>query len=188
MVKMILDMSMSLDGYISGLSGQSSGLHDWFYHRNDLRNAQIIDEMVLGTGAIVMGRRTYELGDHMDGFVHNPFRVPHFVLTHSTPERPAKGNTRFVFVTDGTHSAAVQAKEAAGGRSVIIMGGAHTARQYIEAGLIDEIHIHIVPVLLGGGVRLFESNIGGDGGSYPLEVIQVVEAPGVTHVKYRVVK
>jgi dihydrofolate reductase len=113
-----------------------------------------------------------------------PFHTPVFVLTHHKREPLEKqGGTTFFFVTDGIESALEQAKEAAGGKDVSLGGGANAAQQYLAAGLLDELQLNVVPVLLGDGTRLFD-NIAG--AKAKLEPIRVVEAPGVTHLKYRV--
>lgn len=185
MRKAVLDLNMSLDGYIAGTNHESAGLHDWFFNSNELSDSVIIDELISTTGAIIMGKRTYDLGDQMNGFVHNPFRVPHFVLTHHAPERPANGSTEFVFVTNGLEDALSQAIQAAESREVVIMGGANIAQQFIRARLLDEIQLHIVPIILGNGIRLFDQL-----GEQPikLEPMRVVEAPEITHMRYRVIR
>ena len=112
-----------------------------------------------------------------------PFHTPVYVLTHHARDPvEMKGGTTFVFVTDGIESALRQAEEAAGGRDVRIGGGASTIRQYLAAGLVDEFELHVVPILLGGGERLLDGV-----GDLRLEQVRVIEAPGVTHLKYRVV-
>jgi dihydrofolate reductase len=113
-----------------------------------------------------------------------PFGVPVFVLTHHARETVEKqGGTTFTFVTDGPEAALERAREAAGDRNVAVAGGASVVQQYLRAGLLDEIQLHVVPLLLGSGVRLFD-------GLDPLQLegIRVVESPAVTHLKYRVVK
>lgn len=107
------------------------------------------------------------------------------VLSHTVPEKLARGETAFTFVTDGPESVLTQAKAAAGDKNVVIGGGVHTAQQFISAGSIDELQIHLVPVLLGEGLRLFDS-IGGK--LVKLEKTRVVDAPDVTHLTFRVVK
>jgi dihydrofolate reductase len=115
-----------------------------------------------------------------------PFHGPVFVLTHH-PREPVEmqGGTTFTFVTDGIESALEQARRAAGGQDVALGGGADVAQQYLAAGLIDEMQIHLVPVLLGDGTRLFDNL---EGATVKLEQVRAIEAPGVTHLKYRVVK
>jgi dihydrofolate reductase len=114
-----------------------------------------------------------------------PFRHPVFVLTHHARETQSlQGGTTYAFVTDGIESALAQAREAAGGKDVAVAGGADVAQQYLAAGLLDELQVHVAPVLLGGGTRLF-----GDGATGRLERVRVVESPsGATHIRYRPVK
>jgi len=184
MGKVILDMSMSVDGFIAGLNDEDGGLHDYFFSPSG-DTAQVVEEGIKTTGAIIMGRRSYDLGDQFDGFVSTPYKVPHFVLSHHIPEKLAKGETAFTFVTDGPESALTQAKAAAGDKNVVVGGGAHTAQQFISTESIDELQIHLVPVLLGEGLRLFDY-IGGK--PVKLEKTSVVDAPDVTHLTFRVVK
>ena len=184
MGKVIVDMSMSLDGFIAGPNDEDGELHDYFFSPSG-DTAKVVEEGIKTTGAIIMGRRSYDLGDQFDGFVSTPYKVPHFVLSHTVPEKPAKGETAFIFVADGIESALTQAKAAAGDKDVVIGGGAHTAQQFISAGSIDELQIHLVPVLLGEGLRLFD-HIGGK--LVHLEKTSGVDAPDVTHLTFRVVK
>ena len=151
----------------------------------------VIEEALDNVGATVMGRKMFGGGpgpwgdDPWDGWWGDdpPFHTPVFVLTHHEREPLEKeGGTSFTFVTDGIESALEQAKEAAGGKDVSLGGGADVAQQYLAAGLIDELQLNVVPVLLGGGTRLFENLGGADLG---LEQVRAVEAPGVTHLKYR---
>jgi dihydrofolate reductase len=132
----------------------------------------------------VLGRRMFE---NADGWGDNPpFHVPVFVLTHEPREQLAKdGGTTFTFVTDGIESALQQAKAAAGEKDVAIAGGANTIQQFLRAGLIDQVQIHIAPLLLGGGIRLFD-NLGT--GEIEVERTRVIESPNVTHLKFRIVK
>jgi dihydrofolate reductase len=180
----ILDMAMSLDGFISGPNGEDHGLHDYFFSPAG-PTAEVIEEGFKTTGTIIMGRRAYDIGAAQDGFVDDPYQVPNFVLTHHIPERVARGAAAFIFVTDGIESALAQAKAASGNKNVVVGGGANIAQQYLKAALLDEIQIHLVPVLLGRGVRLFDHL-----GTEPIELEQtrVVEAPGVTHLRFRVIK
>jgi len=181
MAKVLLDMAVSLDGFVAGPNDELGGLHDWFFSP---AGAEAVEESVRNTGAIVIGRRVYDQGDRMDGFAHSPYAAEHFVVTHEAPDRAAKGEMKFTFV-DNVRDAIEQAKEAAGDRNVAIGGGASVARQSLAAGLVDEIQIHLVPVLLGEGIRLFGDPIAG---SIALEKTRVVDAPGVTHITYRVLK
>lgn len=176
---------MSVDGVIGGSGVDTERLlHEWFFAPSE-QNAEIIDELRDTIGAVVMGRRTYDEGAEADGFVDNPYPVDHFVLTHDAPETAAKGETSFTFVSDGVESALTQADEAAGDDDVCVMGGAETIQQYLEAGLIDEICIHLVPVLLGDGIRLFETM---DPAHIELEPTRVVESPEVSHLWFDIVE
>jgi dihydrofolate reductase len=185
MSKIILDMAISVDGFVAGLNNEDHGLHDYFFEPSK-QTAAVIEEGFAITGAIVMGRRSYDLGASQGGFEDNPYDVPTFVLTSEAPRQIATGAESFVFVTDGIESALRQAKSAVNGsRDVVIGGGAATAQRAIKAELIDEIHLHIVPVLIGEGIRLFEYNAKTP---IQLESISVLHAPDATHFKYRVIR
>jgi len=206
-------ISISLDGYAAGpnqgtehpLGEGGDQLHEWAYNldrwleehgrEGGVTNASsaVMDEAIAGVGADVMGRGMFGGGPgpwpedpSWDGWWGEdpPFHVPVFVLTHH-PREPLemKGGTTFHFVTDGIESAVAQAREAAGDRDVTIAGGADTIQQTLRAGLLDELEIHLTPAILGGGERLLE-NVG----EARFEPARVVEAPGVTHLKYRIVK
>lgn len=182
MGKVLLDMAVSLDGFIAGPNDEPDRLHDWFFSPSGV---EAVDESVGDTGAIVLGRRTYDQGDRLDAFTDSPYKVEHFVLTHDAPERAAEGEMTFTFVTDGIVSAIERAKAISGEKNVAVGGGASVAQQCLKAGLVDGIQVHLVPVLLGEGVRLFE-HLGPE--QIELERTRVVEAPGVTHLMYRIVK
>jgi len=135
------------------------------------------------SGAVIVGKRMF---DNAHGWGDEPpFGKPVFVLTHTAREPLTKGDTTFTFVTDGIESAVEQAKAAAGGEDVSIGGGASTAQQALKAGLVDEVRLTFAPILLGGGVALFDG-LGPD--DVELEVTRVIEGPKATHVQYRVVK
>jgi dihydrofolate reductase len=202
MTKVMSDMSMSLDGFIAGpndtaerpLGDGGERLHKWVYdlaswrERHGLGAARPIvtlDEAFKNSGAVVMGRRMFDLGERPWGD-NPPFHMPVFVVTHETKEKLVKeGGTTFTFVTDGIASALQRAKAAADDKDVSVAGGAHIVQQCLSAGLLDEIQIHLVPVLLGDGRRLFDhlatSRI-------ELERTRVIESAGVTHLKFRVAK
>ncbi len=186
MGKVILDMSMSLDGYIGGVDGKDVGLYNWYFAPPEAdpggNNAFVIQETIDILGAIIMGRGAYGTGDEQDGFEDSPYNAENVVLTHNPPEKAAKG---FTFVSDGIKSALAKARAAAGERDIAIGGGANVAQQFLRAGLVDEIQIHLVPVLLGEGTRLFDPL---EGLNVQLEITRVLEAAGVTHLRYRVVK
>jgi dihydrofolate reductase len=214
MTKLTLDISMSVDGFIAGpnqtidepLGTGGEGLHEWIFgleawrarhgQAGGERNADsdLIQEHLDATGAVVMGRRMFSGGsgpwedDPMaDGWWGDepPFGVPVLVLTHHARDTVTKADgTTYTFVTDGIESALEQARAAAGGRNVAVAGGADVVQQYLAAGLLDELQIHVVPLLLGGGVRLFDGAPAGT----KLELVRVVPSSAVTHVKYRVVR
>jgi dihydrofolate reductase len=184
----VLDMSMSVDGYIADphdfLGGDNGErLHDWFGQggepgRLSRAAAQFEDEWKTA-GAVLAGRRTAELMDHWGGD-HNG--APIFVPSHRPPGPAARWNYPLVtYVTDGIESAMAQAKAAAGDRDVQVRGG-YTAQRALEAGVLDELQIHQVPVLLGQGRRMFDvlpSLI-------ELEIVRVIDTPEATHIRYRV--
>lgn len=189
----IFDMSMSLDGFIAGPKDDSNHdrelgaldiLHDWMFPPKG-NFEEIAGERFKNIGAIVMGRRMFDPGEEPWG--DNPvFHAPVFVLSHKPREKVVKqGGTTYTFVTDGIESALEQAKAAAGNKDIMVAGGARAIQQYLKAGLLDEIHLTLVHVLLGEGIPLFE-NIGTE--QIKLEKISVIEAPGVTHLRFRVVK
>jgi dihydrofolate reductase len=204
MGKVFVDITTSLDGFIAGpndspdlgLGEGGERLQEWVYGLATWRephglaggtsgqDAEILDEAFRDTGAVVLGKRMF---DNAKGWGDNPpFHVPVFVLTHEARETITKeGGTTFTFVTDGIESALAQARDAAGDKNISIAGGANTIEQYLHAGLIDEMQIHLVPLMLGGGIRLFDQV---DPELIQLEGTRVVESPGVTHLKYRVVK
>jgi dihydrofolate reductase len=139
----------------------------------------VIDELLSSIGAMIIGKRSF--GDQPDGF-DTPYKVPHFVLTHAPRQTVTNGGVPFIYVTDGIERPLAQAQAAAGEKAVCVAGGAMTAQQFLNAGLVDEIQIHLVSKLLGDGLRLFEH-----GTPLNLEHIRVLESPGVTHVRFRVV-
>jgi dihydrofolate reductase len=146
-------------------------------------SAQVFEELIESGGAVVTGRRTYDIANGWGGNGPLP-GLPLLVVTHNIPQKIPQGESRYTYVTDDVLSAIQQAKAAAGDKYVSLMG-ASRPQQCLNAGLLDEIQIHLVPLLLGGGVRLFD-HLGAK--SIELQVIRVVEAPGVTHLRYRVVK
>ena len=186
MGKVILGMTMSLDGYINDRKGSVDAL---YYDLDALRDTQPLRESIKNTGAVVMGWNAYSMAEDPDSYAGNyEFQVPIFVLTHEPPEKHPKetGDLTFNFVTDGIESAISQARAAAGDKDVVIIGGASAAQQCLQAGLADELEIDIMPVLLGGGRRLFED---GGMGQMLLERLKVMELPGGrTHLRFRIVK
>lgn len=185
----VLDMSMSLDGYIADpedfLGGDDGErLHKWAdadaeSGRASEATGQFQDEWN-GCGAVLAGRRTAELMDHWGG---DHGGVPIFVPSHRPPGPAARwGYPLVTYVTDGIESAMAQAKAAAGDRDVQVRGGAYTAQQALTAGVLDEVQIHQIPVLLGGGRRLFD----GLPSLIELEIVQVIGTTEATHIRYRV--
>jgi dihydrofolate reductase len=183
MARVFLDMVMSLDGFIVGLNDEDKGLHTWYF--SPLGNAtKILDELQASIGAMILGNRTFEIGDTQGGFDDSPYKVPHFILTQQPRPGINKGGVVFTFVEDIDH-ALKQAKAAAGDKDVCIAGGAKIAQCYLKAGLLDEIQLHLVPVLLGNGIRLFEDL---NSSGITLQQTRVLESPGVTHLRYQVIK
>jgi dihydrofolate reductase len=182
--------SMSLDGFIARADRTPGPLHEWLWagahpskHGDRFRLSEpsrdLLDGGIDRLGATIAGRRTYEDSGRWGGQL--PFDWPFFIVTHHAPE--GAEDVPFTFVTDGVERAIERAKAAAGDRDVSVMGG-DIVRQCLAAGLLDEIHVDLVPVLLGVGVRMFENLASGPCG---LELTRVVEAPGVTHLSFRVV-
>ncbi len=181
MGKVIFGLRMSLDGYIHDKNGSASRL---YADIESMQDDEGIQEAIRTTGAVVMGRHSYDMGN--GDYTGYEFQNPIFVITHTPPETPPKGeneNLKFHFVTDGVESAVKQAKAAAGDKAVTIVGGADVAQQALKAGLIDELQLDIVPVLLGGGLLLFE-NMGGK--HIELEATRVGTTAGVTNMVFRV--
>ena len=212
MSKVRVHISTSLDGYVAGPSQSQEeplgvggeGLHDWLVELKSWRESagmeggaenvsnDVFGEAIANVGAEIMGRGKFGPAtrgpwgdDPWQGWWGEgpPFRKPVFVITHHEREPLTLSDTTFTFVTDGIESALDQARAAAGDKDVFIGGGADVINQYLAAGLVDEVELHVTPILLGGGARLFE----GVGPDLKLEQIRTVEAPGVTHLKYRVV-
>jgi dihydrofolate reductase len=193
MAKVIFDSSLSLDGFMTAtnvrpeepLGDGGQRLHEWAFDEDE-RNRQLLAEAVNSEGAVIAGRRTYDLSVAWWGAdgPTGPARVPVFVLTHAEPETVPEGGV-YTFVTGGIESALERAKAAAGEKDVSVMGGAQIGQQYIRAGQIDEISIHLVPVLFGGGTRMFE-HLGSE--HIRLEPMEVIEATAATHLRFRVVK
>jgi len=213
MTRLICDISISLDGFVAGLNpsleqplGEGGDLlHEWAFAAQSWReshgleggeknaDSEVIEESISATGAVVMGRRMFSGGE---GAWENdprargwwgddpPFHVPVFVLTHHPRETLImQGGTTFTHVTDGIRAAIDQARAAAGDKDVLLAGGASVVQQCLKAGLLDELQIHVAPVLLGGGTSLFDQL-----GIEPLglEATRVIASPSVTHLRFRV--
>ena len=193
MGKVIFDISMSLDGFMTAANRRpeepmgDGGLRlvDWAIGGDEF-NQRYLEQAIGRLGATICGRTTYDTSLRWWGAdgPSGEARRPVFVVTHEAPaEAPEDGV--YTFVTDGIRAALDQAQAAAADDDVTVMGGADTGRQYIGAGLVDEISIHLVPVLFGDGTRMFE---GLEGGHLQLEPIDVVDTPSATHLRFRVIK
>jgi dihydrofolate reductase len=204
-------ISISLDGFVAGPQQSAENpiglggmrLHEWAFATESWRaqhgleggernaDSEVIEEVVQGVGAHIMGRKMFGGGDGPwdEGWrgwwgEDPPFHAPVWVLSHHAREPLSmQGGTTFTFVTDGIESALAQARMAAGAEDVAIAGGASAVRQYLAAGLLDELYLHIVPVVLGDGERLLE-----DVGDPVLEPLEVIASPAVTHIRYRVAR
>jgi dihydrofolate reductase len=199
-----VDVGVSLDGYLAGpnggprnpMGGSSTIIHRWLFETatflehiglpgGDATSPDdaIVKAIFARAGAYVMGRHMFDEGEV--GWPENaPFHAPVFVLTHTPREPwPRPGGTTFHFVTDGIESALELARAAAGGKDVRISGGAATIRQYVQAGHVEEITLHVAPVLIGSGIGLLDGLGPSDLG---LEQVEVIAAPLVTHIRYRV--
>jgi dihydrofolate reductase len=214
MSKLRCQISISLDGFVAGpnqskenpLGEGGEQLHEWVFPLAAWRkphgmeggevneSTPIIEESLENIGAAVMGRNMFgppgggEWGDgQWQGWWGDdpPYHYPVFILTHY-PRDPLvmEGGTTFHFVTDGPEAALAQAREAAGGKDVGLWGGGQTVQQYLATGLLDELELHVAPVLLGDGARIFDGRNRG----VQLEQVRAIEAPGVTHLTYRVVR
>jgi dihydrofolate reductase len=215
MPQVVFDITMSLDGFVAGpnqtledpLGQGGMELHEWAIATAAWRerhgeeggevnaDSDVVAESLARQGALVMGRRMFSGGEgsweddpNADGWWGDdpPFHVPVFVLTHHARGTVEKGDgTSYSFVTDGIESALAQAREAAGDKDVVVVGGANVVQQYLAAGLVDEFQVHIAPVLLGDGVRLFDGLA--DAG-VRVEPVRTIESPAVTHLTYAVVR
>jgi dihydrofolate reductase len=215
MARITVDISMSLDGFVAGpdpsmqdpLGKRGEELHEWVVRLATWRaahgleggeggpDADLVAEHVASYGAVVMGRRMFSGGEggwdadpNARGWWGDdpPFHVPVFVLTrHPRESLDMDGGTTFHFVTDGVNAALDRAAEAAGDRAVHVAGGADVVQQALNAGRVDELTVHVAPVLLGSGTRLFD---GIDGDRLKLEQVPVPASTAVTHLRYRVIR
>ncbi len=212
MSKVRFDIAVSLDGYVAGPNQSTTNplgeggerLHQWVIGLEIFRKSHgmdggevntstaVVEESLASSGAEIMGRNKFGGGpgpwanvDPWNGWWGEdpPFHKPVFVLTNHARAPLKLSDTTFTFVTDGIESALEQARAAADGKDVTIGGGASVIQQYLAAGVVDEMELHVVPLILGGGARLLDNL----GPHLDLEQLRAIEAPGVTHVKYRVV-
>jgi dihydrofolate reductase len=204
-------ISISLDGFVAGpnqslenpIGEGGMRLHEWAFVTDSWRaqqglqggehnaDAEVIEELFQGIGAYIMGRKMFGGGhgpwdETWRGWwgENPPFHAPVFVLSHhARAPLSMQGGTMFTYVTDGIESALEQARAAAGEKDVAVAGGASAVRQYLAAGMLDELYLHIVPIILGAGERLLE-----DVGDPALEPVGVIASPAVTHIRYRIVR
>lgn len=210
---MFADISISLDGYVAGpdqtleqpLGRGGEQLHEWIFGLRSWREThgreggeggaddEVLQEAVERQGATVMGRRMFSGGSggwdgdpRAQGWWGDepPFRRPVFVVTHHEREPLALTGTTFEFVTGGVEEAVARAREASGGKDVGIAGGGEVIRRALAAGVVDELDLHVAPVVLGGGAPLFDASVAG----VRLEQVRVLHSPAVTHLRYRVVR
>lgn len=205
MSKIIFDCGISLDGFFAGenrspanpMGGVSGKIHQWMFKQKAFWNhinmkggeeygsdSKLIDEVFARTGSYIMGKRMFEEGE-----VHwqeDIYKADVFVLTHEKREPwVQKGTTTFYFINDGIYSALNKAKHSANGKDIRIQGGADTIRQFLNAGLVDEFFIHIAPVFLGSGIRLFNEI---DQNLYNIQIAEVIPSNLTTHIRYKLEK
>lgn len=193
MGNVVANFSMSLDGFIAGANDDDGGLHKWVFggtvaltvgnttfHVTSDKSAEVFREFVQNAGAVILGKRVFQIIG-----ANPPFQLPSFVLSHNAQEQRIKDGVTITFVSDGIESALSQARVVAGDKNVYVFGGAQTVQQYLRAGLLDEIHIDLVPMLLSHGKRLFEHL---DMSPIELQSLGMIETPDVTHLRFRVIK
>jgi dihydrofolate reductase len=180
----VLYVSMSLDGFATGPRGDLSILHSWAFGDTARVMSPIVSAEFFASGAVIIGKRTFDAGEEPWGD-DEVFPMPVIVLAHERRGILVKGGTTFTFVDDGIESALRHARAAAGGRDVTIMGSPAVAQQFLNAGLVDELELHVVSVLLGDGTPLFAPLTRGP---IELERIRLIESAGITHLRYRVVR
>ncbi len=214
MSKVRADLTTSLDGFVAGpnqtleqpLGAGGERLHTWLFAAESWRrqhglsggeanaDSEIVRDSQESTGAVVMGRRMFSGGEgpwesdpNAQGWWGDdpPFHAPVFVVTHHARETLELEGGTFVFVTEGIEAAVAQAKEAAADKDVLVAGGGSVVQEALRSGILDELQVHVVPLLLGGGVRLFDDALGE---VIELEATRVIESPAVTHLRYRVVR
>ncbi len=205
MSKVFFSVGMSLDGFIAGLNGgpknplgdNGTEIHKWIYIQKRFRQSlklgedgetgkdnDVLDQIIKRSGANIMGKRMFEEGE-ANWPEESPFHTPVYVLTHKSREPwERKGGTTFYFIDDDIYSVLEKAKKDAGNKDVRISGGAYVIQQYLNAGLVDEFSIHVAPVVLGKGVRLFDKI---EKAKFSLEIIEAINSKMVTHLFYKVI-
>ncbi|MEE6188270.1 putative protein YyaP [Mycovorax composti] len=205
MSKIIFDSGISLDGFFAGdnrgpnnpMGGVSEKIHKWVLNqkafweylgieggKEDNFEGQLIRDVNARTGAFIMGKRMFEEGEV--SWPEDLYKADVYVLTHEKREPwVQKGSTTFYFINDGIENALEKAKQSAKGKDIRIQGGANTIQQFLNAGLVDEFFIHIAPVFLGSGFRLFD---GIDKDKYELQIAEVIPSDLTTHIRYKLIK
>lgn len=205
MSKIIFDSGISLDGFFAGnnrspqnpMGGVSGQIHSWMFNQKafwehlgleggqeDGVDGNFIRETIERTGAYIMGKRMFEEGEVC--WPNDLYKADVFVLTHEEREPwVQEGTTTFYFINDGIESALVKAKQSAKGKDIRIQGGANIIQQYLNAGLVDEFFIHIAPIFLGSGIRLFD---GIDKDKYEIQIAEVIPSNMATHIRYKLIK
>jgi dihydrofolate reductase len=205
MSKIIFDSGISIDGFFAGenrspknpMGGVSGKLHQWMFKQKAFwkhikmqggeesgEDSKLIDEVFARTGSYIMGKRMFEEGEVV--WAEDLYEADVYVLTHEKREPwVQKGTTTFNFINDGIHSALEKAKQSAKGKDIRIQGGANTIQQFLNAGLIDECFIHIAPVFLGSGIRLFD---GIDKDIYDIQIEEIIPSDLTTHLRYKLRK
>lgn len=205
MSRVIFDSAISLDGFFAGdnrspqnpMGGVSGKIHSWMFNQKafweylgiaggneDSADGKYIRETIARTGAFVMGKRMFEEGEV--SWPNDLYKADVYVLTHEKREPwVQEGTTTFHFINDGIESALSKARQSAKGKDIRIQGGAHTIQQFLNAGLIDEFFLHLAPVFLGSGIRLFE---GIDSNKYDITIDEVIPSALTTHLRYRLIK
>jgi dihydrofolate reductase len=205
MSKIIFDSGISLDGFFAGdnrspnnpMGGVSGDIHKWMFKQKAFwkhikmeggeeygADSKLIDDVFARTGSYIMGKRMFEEGEVQ--WAEDLYNADVYVLTHEIREPwVQKGSTTFYFINDGIQSALEKARQSAKGKDIRIQGGANTIQQFLSAGLIDEFFIHIAPVFLGTGIRLFE---GIDKNIYDIDIVNVTHSDLTTHLHYKLTK
>ena len=205
MSKIIFDGGISLDGFFAGdnrspanpMGGVSGKIHQWMFKQKAFwknvnmeggeeygADSKLIDEVFARTGAYIMGKRMFEEGEVV--WAEDLYKAAVYVLTHEKREPwVQKGTTTFYFINDGIQSALEKARQSAKEKDIRIQGGADTIQQFLNAGLVDEFFIHIAPVFLGSGIRLFD---GIDKDKYDIQIVEVIPSDLTTHLRYKLTK